>query len=183
MNWLDVLLLLVMAGSFLSGLKTGFVRVAIHLVATIAGVLAGFWCYGIAAGELQSWIHDPVTANLAGFAVIFLGVMLVGSLIGMLLARLFQSIGLGWLDHLLGGAAGLVRGALLVAVAVAVIVAFTPGPTPQFLSESMVLPYASKISTAIAELAPRELKEGFAQQMEKLKQFRLHRTSKEKEIV
>jgi membrane protein required for colicin V production len=115
--------------------------------------------------------------------VIFLGVMLVGSLIGMLLARLFQSIGLGWLDHLLGGAAGLVRGALLVAVAVAAIVAFTPGPTPQFLSESMVLPYASKISTAIAELAPRELKEGFAQQMEKLKQFRLHRTSKEKEIV
>jgi membrane protein required for colicin V production len=183
MNWLDVLLLLVMAGSFLSGLKTGFVRVAIHLVATIAGLLAGFWCYGIAAGELQSWIHDPVTANLAGFAVIFLGVMLVGSLIGMLLARLFQSIGLGWLDHLLGGAAGLVRGALLVAVAVAAIVAFTPGPTPQFLSESMVLPYASKISTAIAELAPRELKEGFAQQMEKLKQFRLHRTSKEKEIV
>lgn len=177
LNWLDGILLLVVLASFLSGLKTGFVRVVVHLVATVAGLLAGFWCYGIVAAELRPWIHDPVTANLAGFTLIFLGVMLFGSLIGMILARLFRTIGLGWLDHLLGGAAGLVRGALLVAAAVAAIVAFTPGPTPSFLENSKVLPYATDISSAVAEFAPRELKEGFAQQMERLKQLRLHRTT------
>jgi membrane protein required for colicin V production len=174
MNWLDVVLLLVILASVLSGLRTGFVRVVIHLVATVCGLLAGFWCYGIAAGELQPWIHNPVTANLVGFTLIFLGVMFVGSLLGMILANIFRWIGLGWLDHLMGGAAGVVRGALLVAVVVAAIVAFTPGPTPGFLAESKVLPYATQISTAIAEFAPRELKDGFAAQMERLKQFHLH---------
>jgi membrane protein required for colicin V production len=173
-NWLDIVLLLVILVSILSGLKTGFVRVALHLVATVFGLLAGFWCYGIAAGELQPWIHNPVTANLVGFTLIFLGVMIVGSLLGMVLARIFRWIGLGWLDHVLGGAAGLLRGALLVAVVVAAIAAFTPGPTPGFLAESKILPYATQISTAVAEFAPRELKDGFAAQMERLKQFHLH---------
>jgi membrane protein required for colicin V production len=115
-----------------------------------------------------------VTANLVGFTLIFLGVMFVGSLLGMILANIFRWIGLGWLDHLMGGAAGVVRGALLVAVVVAAIVALTPGPTPGFLAESKVLPYATQISTVIAEFAPRELKDGFAAQMERLKQFHLH---------
>lgn len=176
-NWLDCILLLVMLASFLSGLKTGFVRVVVHLLATVGGLLAGFWCYGILGAELHPWIHDAIAANLAGFTLIFLGVMLAGSLIGMVIARMFRFVGLGWLDHLLGGAAGLLRGALLVAVVVAAIVAFTPGPTPGFLRDSKVLPYATEISTVIAEFAPHELKDGFAQQMERLKQLWLHRTT------
>ncbi|HXR77280.1 MAG TPA: CvpA family protein [Bryobacteraceae bacterium] len=183
MNWFDAVILILILASVLSGLRTGLARVVMHLVATIAGFIAGFWFYGIAADELAPWVHDPVAAKIAGFALIFVGVMIAGSLAGWLIARLFRLIGLSWLDHLLGGAAGFLRGVVIVAAAVAVIVAFSPLSPPAFLSESRVAPYATRISSVLAEFAPRELREGFEQQIEKLKRRWAPPTSKDERIV
>ncbi|HJY05226.1 MAG TPA: CvpA family protein [Bryobacteraceae bacterium] len=183
MNWFDVALLVLIVASVLSGLRTGLARVVMHLVATIAGLVAGFWFYGIAADELMPWVHDPVAARIAGFALIFIGVMIAGALAGWLIARLFRLIGLGWLDHLLGGAAGLLRGAVIVAAIVAVIVAFSPGTPPAFLAESQVAPYATRISSVLAQFAPRELRQGFEQQIEKLKRRWASPASNDKRIV
>jgi membrane protein required for colicin V production len=169
MNWFDVALLILILASVLSGLRTGLARVVMHLVATIAGLVSGFWFYGIAADELAPWVRDPTVAKLAGFALIFIGIMIAGSLAGWLIARLFSLIGLHWLDHLLGGAAGFLRGIVIVATAVAVIVAFSPLSPPAFLTRSRVAPYATRISSVLAEFAPRELRDGFEQQIQKLK--------------
>ena len=138
-------------------------------MATIAGFIAGFWFYGVAADELMPWVHNPVAAKVAGFALIFIGVMIAGSLAGWLIARLFSLIGLTWLDHLLGGGAGFLRGVVIVAAMVAAIVASSPLSPPAFLAESRVAPYATRVSSVLAEFAPRELREGFEQQMQKLK--------------
>jgi membrane protein required for colicin V production len=183
MNLLDVFLIGIVFVSCLSGLRTGFARVVIHLFATFAGLLAAFWCYGIVAARLESYIHQPLAADIAGFCLVFFGIMVLGSLLGFLLARIFQWIGLGWLDHLLGGAAGLVRGALLAAVAVAVLLAFTPAPPPSFISDSRVIPYATSFSGLLAELAPKQIRDGFLEQTEKLKQLWQKNPSKEQRII
>jgi membrane protein required for colicin V production len=180
MNVFDIFLLGVIAVSGLSGIRTGFTRVVVHLAASIVGLLAAFWCYGIVAAQLHPWIGQPLAAQVIGFCLIFFGTMLLGSLCGMVLVRFFDLIGLGWLDHLLGAAAGLLRGALLVAMIAAVVVAFTPQPTPAFLSESQVLPYATNASGLIAEFAPKHLRDDFLDQMFKLKQMWLKSSSKEK---
>lgn len=183
MNAFDVFLIGIVLFSCLSGLRTGFARVAIHLAATFAGLVAAFWCYGIVAAKVQPWISQPLVANIVGFCLVFFGIMIVGSLLGLLLARLFQWIGLGWLDHLLGGAAGALRGALLAAVAVAVILAFTPPPVPGYIAESRMLPYATRVSGMVAELAPKPIRDGFLQQLERLRQLWLKPASKEPRVV
>jgi membrane protein required for colicin V production len=183
MNAFDIVLLAIVGLSCLSGLRTGLTRVVVHLVSMLVALLAAFWCYGIVAAKLTPWISRPFIAQIAGFCVIFFGISILGSLLGALLARLFEGIGLGWLDHLLGGAAGLVRGAVLVAITITMIMAFTPLPAPAFLSESKVVPYATAVSGAITEFAPKPLRDGFLQQMEKLKQLWMKTPSKVERIA
>lgn len=171
-NWFDIALIILIVGSAVAGLRTGFARVIIGLVATVAGFIAGFWCYRVVAGQLMAWIRiDERWANIFGFLIVFVGVLIVGSLLATLLAKLFRWMGLSWFDHLLGGVAGFVRGVLVIAVLADIFVAFAPSPVPVFLQTSRVLPYASELGMALAQLAPRELKDSFNQQMDNLKQL------------
>jgi membrane protein required for colicin V production len=97
--------------------------------------------------------------------------MILGSLIAAMLSRLFRWIGLSWFNHLLGGVAGFLRGALVIAALLDILVAYSPSPMPAFLENSRVLPYAGEISWWLVDLAPRELKDAFTEQMQNLKQL------------
>lgn len=170
-NWFDIVLTIMIVLSAIAGLRSGFARVAIGLVATIAGLLFGFWCYRIVGAKLAPYLSSPALADILGFLIIFFGILIAGSLLAALIARLFRWIGLSWFDHFLGGVAGLIRGILMVAATAAVLVAFVPSPVPGFLTGSRVLPYASEIAAGLAQAAPKDLKDSFAQQWENLKQF------------
>ncbi len=170
-NWFDVVLALIILLSALAGLRSGFARVVVGLIATIAGLLVGFWCYRIVAAKLMPFLSTPALADIFGFLIIFFGILILGALIAALLSRLFKWIGLSWFDHFLGGVAGLIRGILMVAALAAILVAFVPSPVPSFLTNSRVLPYASHVAAALAQMAPRDLKDSFIQQWENLKQF------------
>jgi membrane protein required for colicin V production len=173
-NWFDVVLALILLWSAIAGVRAGFARVVIGLAATVLGLLAGFWFYRIPAANLMPWVAKPVVADVLGFLIIFLGIILLGSLAAALLSRMFRWIGLSWFNHLLGGVAGFARGALFIAAVVAILVAYSPSPTPEFLENSRVLPYASELSGWLADLAPRELKDAFTEQMENLRQLWQH---------
>ena len=171
LNWFDAVLILILLSSAVTGLRAGLARVIIGIVASLVGLLAGFWCYGIVAAKLMPWIHTPTVANILGFLVIFVGVLIVGSLISALVSKLFRRIGLSWFNHLLGGVAGALRGILIIAALVDIVVAFSPSPPPSFLDGSRLLPYATQISSWLADAAPRELKDAFDEQMRTIKRF------------
>jgi membrane protein required for colicin V production len=172
LNWFDIVLAIVIVVSAIAGLRTGFARVVVGLAATIVGFLAGFWCYRMVAAKFEPWIATPALANILGFLIIFVGIAILGALIAAMLSRVLKWVGLSWFNHLLGGAAGFLRGVLVIAVLASVLVAFAPSPTPQYLQNSRVLPYANNLAAVLAELAPHQLKDSFLQQMQNLKQFR-----------
>ena len=176
LNWFDIALALVILVSAVAGLRTGFARVVIGLAATVAGFMLGFWCYRLVAVKLMPLVHNESAANTLGFFAIFAAVVIVGAMIAALLSSIFRWVGLSWFNYLLGGAAGLVRGALVVAILANILVAFAPSPTPMFLQQSAVLPYANQVASLLAVFAPQELKDSFDQQMENLKQFRTAHT-------
>ncbi len=171
LNWFDIILLLILLASAISGLRSGLARVIIGLLSTVVGFLAAFWCYRMVAAQLLPLVQTETAANVLGFCIIFFGILIVGAVLAALLSRLFQWIGLSWFNHLLGGVAGLIRGALVIAVLVDVAVAFSPSPTPRFINSSQVLPYTTELSAWLVELAPRELKDTFVEQMENLRRL------------
>lgn len=170
-NWFDVLLVLIILWSAMMGMRSGLARVVVGFAATIVGLFAGFWCYRIVAEQLPPWIGNAPTANIAGFLIIFAAALILGSLISSLLARVFKWFGLSWFDHFLGGIAGFLRGAIVVAAVVDMVVAFSPSPAPLVLERSQVLPYASEVATWLVDMAPRELRDAFTEQLDNLKQL------------
>ena len=171
LNWFDIALILIMLWSALSGLKAGFARVIVGFVAAIFGLVCGFWFYRIGAAKLMPWVKTTTVANILAFLLIFVGVLILGSVISALLSRFFNWIGLSWFNRFLGGIAGVCRGAVLIAALVDVLIAFSPSPIPTFLNNSRVLPYTLQISSWVVGLAPREFRDAFTEQMENLKQL------------
>lgn len=181
LNWFDFAIILLLAASVISGLKAGLSRVVIHLLATVIGLLAAFWCYGIVAEKLLTLVNvNRLQADLLGFLIIFLGVLLVGSLLAALLGRIFRWFGLSWFDHLLGGVAGVVRGVLVITVMVDALIAFTPRPPPAYLDHSRLLPYTNEIAGWLIEAAPRGLKDAFKDQLGNIEQYWTPRDQKDR---
>jgi membrane protein required for colicin V production len=168
---LDILLLLIVVFSVVTGFMGGFARVGIGFIAAIAGVLAGFWFYGIPAGWLAEYLGPGAAASLLGFFLVFLVFVVAGHLTGMLLSRVFKWVGLTWLDRIVGAGFGFVRGVVIVVAVVTVITAFAPNPPPRFLVNSRIMPYATRAGSAFAAMAPRELKDSYHFSVNKLRRI------------
>ena len=113
------------------------------------------------------YVSSRAVANLIGFFAIFVAILVLGAIVGRILAKFFKWVGLSWLDRLLGGAFGLVRGAFIVVALVTVLLAFAPSPPPRSVVDSKLMPYTASISNILASMTPREIKEGFRETKEK----------------
>jgi membrane protein required for colicin V production len=97
--------------------------------------------------------------------------LVAGALLAKLCSKFFKWTGLSWLDRLLGAAFGLVRGALIAVAIIAVLLAFTPKPMPNWMVQSQVLPYAMEASSVISALAPIAIKNAFRESMFELRRL------------
>ena len=170
MNFLDFLLLILIAWSVFRGFTAGFAREGIGFAASILGILFGLWFYGLPAAWVRDYFSARV-ANLIGFLIVFTFIVLIGAIVSRVLSNVFKWAGLSWMDRILGAAFGLVRGSLVAIALVMVITAFAPAPPPQFIAESRVMPYITDAASAIAAVAPSELKQNFHDSLERLRRY------------
>jgi membrane protein required for colicin V production len=166
-NWLDIVVLIIVGYSTFAGLRRGFARAVVGIAATFLGIVFGFSFYGWVAAHVFGGMASREFAKLLGFLIVFGVFLLLGGIFARMLARLFKAIGLGWLDHLLGGAFGFVRGLIVVSVLVTVTLAFRP----QSIEESKTLPYVIGASNALATITPKEVKDKFREAQENVKKL------------
>lgn len=162
MNWLDLVLAIILLASVLSSFRKGLSREVIGLVSVCLALLLGIWLYGSAAVYLLRYLHSRQTANFAGFAVVFCGVLLMGGILSLIVGKILRFSGFSFIDHLLGLAFGLVRGVLIGVALITGIMAFSPGDQPPTeVVRSRLAPYVLAGARVVAAIAPHELKEGF----------------------
>jgi membrane protein required for colicin V production len=116
MTVFDYTVLVIIGISILISLMRGAVReilsllgwvLAFYVARTYAFQVVPLLPYGIPSEKLKM---------LAAFIIVFLSVLLITSLIAIALSGLLKEIGLGWLNRLLGGVFGFLRGLLVVTV-------------------------------------------------------------------
>ncbi len=168
LNWLDIVFAILLIASVVEGLKKGLTRTAIGLASVLVGLACALWFYGTVGAffgthVVRSW------ANVLGFLIVFVGLILLGALLAALIAKLLKLAHLSWLDRLLGGAFGVLRGALVCAVIVAVMMAFSPKPPPGSVARSRLAPYVMGTARIVVYAAPHEFSEGFHRSYEKLR--------------
>lgn len=171
MSLLDLLVVIVVGASMAAGFVAGFARVGIGFAAAILGIVFGFWFYGIPAGWVHQYMKSTTASNLIGFLLVFWAFLAVGALLAKLCSKVFKWTGLSWLDRLLGGAFGLVRGMIIAIALIAVLLAFTPKPMPNWMVKSEVLPYAMEASSTISKLAPNPIRTAFRESMYELRRL------------
>ena len=139
MTLFDVAVVGLLFVSILLALFRGLVREIIALAAWVVGVVVALVYAGDLARVFVGWKISPAVAQVLGFAALFVGVLIVGGIVGALLSRMIRAIGLGWLDRLLGGAFGFARGVAILIVLV-LIAGITSLPRHDWWQDALLAP-------------------------------------------
>lgn len=139
MSAVDWVLVVIVVFSALAGLMRGFVGVLASLVAWVLAAWVAFH-YGGELGWMLAGGGMPSTGQmLAGYALSFIGVLMVVGLAGWLMRKLVHSIGLSGVDRVFGLVLGTLRG-LFIAAALVLLLGLTSMPREPWWQASAVVP-------------------------------------------
>lgn len=141
MHWLDLVIVAAIAWVTFSAFSRGLIREVVTLAAFVVGAIVAGMLYDDLSANLAFLIDDETTRNLIAFGALFLGVVVLGQIVGGALKRTAALLMLGPFDHLGGAAFGFVKGVVLVEVALIAV---------------SVFPISSEVAAAVDEstLAP-----------------------------
>lgn len=152
---LDWAIVAVIAVSVLLALLQGFFVEVCALGGLIAGVILAGQYYLNVVPWVGRLVHGYAASHAVAFLLVALAVMLAAGILGRVLRWILRRVGLGWADRLAGGAFGLVKGYVLVALALAALVAFFPHQP--WLEQSQLVPYFMPGAHGSATVLPRDL--------------------------
>jgi membrane protein required for colicin V production len=152
MNLVDLLVLAIVGISALLGLSRGLVR---ELLGLGSWVLAGYgaWRFGpLAKPMLEQAIGNPDIADPAAYAIVFVLLLVVLSLLANLVGRAVEMSALGGLDRSLGLLFGILRAAMVLILAyIPLAKVFPPERWPPQLAQARTVPWiAQGASWAVA---------------------------------
>jgi membrane protein required for colicin V production len=169
----DWVIAVVIIMSVIQAAISGFFHEAFGIAGLIFGYLLAAWNYQRLAARFAPHLKSEWLGEIAAFLIIFLAVVVLAGIAGRITRHIVKEAGLGFFDRLLGGALGLLRGGLMVAVVLMSMAAFTP--TSQALEGSELAPYFLVVGRAAIWVAPSELRARFYQGLDLLHREREHR--------
>ena len=132
----DYLVLAVVGISILLGVLRGLMREALNLLAWVAA----FWVANAYTVEIAPLLPEGIPTEsvrfLAAFVLLFLGALLLMSLVTIAVAELVKTLKLGAYDKGLGALFGFLRGALIVLTLV-LLAGMTSLPRQEFWRNAM----------------------------------------------
>jgi len=113
-NWVDIIIVTIIALSAIFGLWRGLVKEVFSLVTWVAALIVAR-VYSVSLAPLfATTFEGETTRYIVAFVVLFLLTMVVGTLVSHLLSKLLTIAGLKLTDRILGGGFGVLRGTILV---------------------------------------------------------------------
>lgn len=167
MNAADWIILLAIVIFVVHAISSGFFQEAFGIAGLVCGYLLAAWQYRRVAEWFAPHVKSEWFGDIAGFLIIFIGVVLVAGIAGRIARWAMKKAGLSAIDRVLGGFVGLLRGCLTVAVVLVCMAAFTP--SSKWLEGSQLAPYFLVVGRAATWVAPAELRARFTQGLDLLR--------------
>ena len=168
MNPFDILILVILGYSLVRGLFRGLVKEISSVIGVFGGFYAAYTYFKVLAGMLSGLIKDVSYLNILSFLIIFCGVLIVVSVLGVIIKYLLNITFLGWVDRIGGVVFGIAKGILIIAVLFISLTAFLPKGSA-FLKNSVLAPHVSWISEEMAKVVSQEMKLDFKTKLGELK--------------
>ena len=150
MTAFDYAVLALVIASALLGLWRGVVSEILALVAWVVAFLVA----RAEAPQVSDWLAgqvvEPGMRLAAAYVLVFLGVLLGFAVARLIISLMVKAVGLGLLDRLLGLAFGVLRGVVVVLLAV-MVAGMTPLPKADWWRDAML---AQPLETAVIAAKP-----------------------------
>ena len=140
MNGADLAIAAIVLVSMLVGVIRGLLVEVLSIVIWVAASVLTAMFGPRLADLLEAQIDTPSLRIFLGYALIFVGTLLVGALLLWLSRKLVQSTGLSGTDRFLGLVFGAARG-VAVCVLLVLVAGLTPMPRDAWWRESHALPW------------------------------------------
>lgn len=150
--WIDYVLAAIVVVSAVISLFRGFFREAISLATWMVAIWLAWQMGPLLAAGITGFVEDPVLRMWAARLILFIGVLLLGGLVGKLISMLMDSSGLTGTDRALGMVFGFCRGVLLAGVLV-VVLELLGFPQSAWWQQSKLIPYAAPVADIIRHAA------------------------------
>ena len=129
MNWLDIVIIVVIAIFTLFGLRAGIIKAVLSLAGLIVGVILAGRYYAPFSEQLSFIPHDSA-AKITAFIIILVVVMIIARVLASLLGKLTSLVLLGWLNRLGGAILGFFLGSFLCGALLATWIKYLGIATP-----------------------------------------------------
>lgn len=141
MSIADYVILGVLALSMGLSLYRGFALEALSLVTWISSfIIARLFSVPLAV-LMGDWIEPPSARQPIAFVMLIIMTLIVGALIKHLVKEVIKATGLSGTDRVLGSAFGLIRGCLLIVIALSVMASITQMPADPWWKSSVLIPH------------------------------------------
>ncbi len=156
MTLLDLIVLLLLVLTVVRGLMRGLVGTLFSLGAWLLAFFAGKWGALLVGPWLPLGADNPGIQYFAGFAVVFLAVLIGALLLGYALGALVKAVGLGPADTVLGGVLGLIKGGVIL-VGLTLAAGLTALPRTDFWQKAALSGSLQTMARAALPLLPGEI--------------------------
>ena len=153
MNYIDIIIIILLGLSMLSGFTNGFVREVASLAALILGIWGAIKFSSFTAARLYDYFDmSGQYVGITAFVITFIIIVIIIHFIGLIADKIVRLAALGFLNRLLGIVFGLFKSVLILSVIMVVLNAIDSKrhflPTEK-INESMLYKPISDIAPAI----------------------------------
>ncbi len=154
MNWVDIIIVIILAVGLGKGLANGFVRGIFGIAALVLGIVIAAANYQEVVNTLFSRLQIGADARaILGFLLVFVVVLILVSVVGRIISKALKLASLRWMDRLAGGVLGLVMASLFTGVLL-LIVGMAGLQTNAGVAKSVVAPTVIRVTDTIVVFAP-----------------------------
>jgi membrane protein required for colicin V production len=157
-NLVDIAVLVVIALSAIFAFARGFVREVLSVIAWVGAALLTLYGFDWARGLTSRFVATPLLAQLIAGAGLFLGSLIVLTIVTSYAARFLQWGALTPIDRTLGLAFGVVRGVVLVSIAYFLVDVVLPlNERPSLLRDARSAPLLAQGADMVRGVLPASL--------------------------
>lgn len=168
MNPLDILIIVILSFCLIRGVFRGLIKELSSIIGVLGGFYAGYTYYVVVAKLLSRWISNEGYLNILSFLIIFCGVFIIVSILGVVIKYLLNIAFLGWVDRICGAGFGIMKGILIASVLLMIFTAFLPKGAP-IMKNSLLAPHVTQISEKMAKVVSKDMKSKFVAKIAELR--------------
>jgi membrane protein required for colicin V production len=165
-SYLDFLFAFIVLISTICAVRKGLVREIASIVALIGGFILAVRYYWIPAARMSEFTRTQSVAELSGFLLIFFSCIILGIIAAFIINRFVKAVSLKWIDRILGGIFGFLRGWAIASILALALIAFPL--RENIMPRSYLAPFLMAGARIAVLLVPHSLKDKFYEQYDRV---------------